>query len=691
MIYMALELAAEAGEFQAALAEAGKSLDGLAEKMSGKTSESAKSMGKTIIDAMAKAGEAINATMSKLASGGFSASNVTEALAAGLSKLAGVDLGPVVQLTNKIKEDLLSMENLSRATGVTAGTFTEIKDAMEEAGIPSDKLGEQLTTLSTNIGKVQSGSEGTKKAFEELGISTDGWRNKTPNAMAVLAELADRFHSGKLSALDLKNAQTLLGEQYQNLYVYLQRGSQGLAADMRAHKEHGQAVDESIESAKELQREEAALSEKLQLLLLPAFRFVVAVVQQVVAAFISFKGILTNVVTLVTGTARMIADSFRAVTTVLGSIAAHWRDLLRGDFSGIASDARAAFKQVADDYNGTMVSMVQTANATDKELDAFFNHQPKSESDADTKRTNIVRTGAKQREVITLQAHQSVIKSAKDTGDAVVVDWQQAMAVLGNDTKAESKVISDLLVKIPTPLPPALAKANTQSTQIMQSMSQNLANSFSTAIKGMISGTQTLSTAFEKMGQQMLQSLESALEKMLSQWMQHHIMELLVHTQTKESEVAVNQTASEQTQAISMKEHMQQIFMTAKQAATKAWDAMSGIPVVGPALGAAAAAATFAAVMAFGSVTSAAGGFYEVDRDQLAFIHKKEMVLPAGIADRLRTTVAGGGGDSGMNVNVFHNVNAIDAASFQDTIKKHGNMIGNEVARVLKKKGLSPK
>ena len=60
---------------------------------------------------------------------------------------------------------------------------------------------------------------------------------------------------------------------------------------------------------------------------------------------------------------------------------------------------------------------------------------------------------------------------------------------------------------------------------------------------------------------------------------------------------------------------------------------MSGIPAVGPALGAAAAAATFAAVMAFGSVTSAAGGFYEVDRDQLAFIHKKEMVLPAGIAD----------------------------------------------------------
>jgi len=65
------------------------------------------------------------------------------------------------------------------------------------------------------------------------------------------------------------------------------------------------------------------------------------------------------------------------------------------------------------------------------------------------------------------------------------------------------------------------------------------------------------------------------------------------------------------------------------------------------------------------------------------------MVLPAGIVDRLRSTVDSGMGGSGMSVNVYHSVNAIDAASFKDTIKQHGNIIGNEVARVLRKKGLS--
>jgi hypothetical protein len=68
------------------------------------------------------------------------------------------------------------------------------------------------------------------------------------------------------------------------------------------------------------------------------------------------------------------------------------------------------------------------------------------------------------------------------------------------------------------------------------------------------------------------------------------------------------------------------------------------------------------------------------------------MVLPAGIADRLRTAVDSGlGGGHAVSVNVYHNVNAIDAASFKDTIKQHGNIIGNEVVRVLKRKGLTPK
>lgn len=73
----------------------------------------------------------------------------------------------------------------------------------------------------------------------------------------------------------------------------------------------------------------------------------------------------------------------------------------------------------------------------------------------------------------------------------------------------------------------------------------------------------------------------------------------------------------------------------AKSAAAGAYSAMAAIPVIGPALGAAAAAVTFAAVMAFGAFEK--GGV--APEDMLAQLHPQEMVLPADIATPLRAAL----------------------------------------------------
>jgi hypothetical protein len=86
-----------------------------------------------------------------------------------------------------------------------------------------------------------------------------------------------------------------------------------------------------------------------------------------------------------------------------------------------------------------------------------------------------------------------------------------------------------------------------------------------------------------------------------------------------------------------------------------------------------------------------AGGMWEVDRERLARIHEQEMVLPAKYAAGLREMIESGNGSStsagDIHVHVNHSVNAVDAESFQGVIRRHGNIIGNEVARVLKTKG----
>lgn len=99
------------------------------------------------------------------------------------------------------------------------------------------------------------------------------------------------------------------------------------------------------------------------------------------------------------------------------------------------------------------------------------------------------------------------------------------------------------------------------------------------------------------------------------------------------------------------------IMTNAWAAMAAAWQAMVGIPYVGPVLAVAAAAAAFAGVSALaGKVASAEGG-YDIPAgvNPMTQLHEKEMVLPAKHADVIRSiadtggTVAGALG-GGMNV-----------------------------------------
>ena len=75
--------------------------------------------------------------------------------------------------------------------------------------------------------------------------------------------------------------------------------------------------------------------------------------------------------------------------------------------------------------------------------------------------------------------------------------------------------------------------------------------------------------------------------------------------------------------------------------------------------------------MAFG-LPSAAGGWGEVPQDGIAMIHKKEMVLPAPLAEKVRNMTDGGSGGG----NTYHfNISALDGNSVKDMFMKHGGAI----------------
>jgi len=156
-------------------------------------------------------------------------------------------------------------------------------------------------------------------------------------------------------------------------------------------------------------------------------------------------------------------------------------------------------------------------------------------------------------------------------------------------------------------------------------------------IQKMLHGQMSLKDGVEGAMRQMESMVEKSIINMGLQWLKYFVLQ----------------------QIEGDKAHMTQVMTNAKSAAAAAWNATVGIPFIGPVLAPIAAAASFTGVMAF-----AEGGWDRVPSDQVAMIHKNEMVLPANIANPLRESLASGGGFGGGNHLHIHAIDAAGVASF---------------------------
>ncbi len=210
-------------------------------------------------------------------------------------------------------------------------------------------------------------------------------------------------------------------------------------------------------------------------------------------------------------------------------------------------------------------------------------------------------------------------------------------------------------------------------------------SALTTAINGMIQGTQTLQRMVSKILQDILASYVNLAARSLQNWIAAEAAKLL-STQTTSAQVVAAETAAAPeaatTQALA---DIQAISGSAAQGAAAAYAAMAGIPVVGPEMGAEAAAQTYAAIMAFAGMVPAAAGGWDVPADSLAYLHKQEMVLPASLAQGVRGLVAGGGRETGATGGDVHfHVSAMDGNSVKSFFKNNRNHVAEAVKSAMR-------
>lgn len=171
-------------------------------------------------------------------------------------------------------------------------------------------------------------------------------------------------------------------------------------------------------------------------------------------------------------------------------------------------------------------------------------------------------------------------------------------------------------------------QATLQRTQIERTAINATASLWGQNVAKLLTLQQGFATTVQSLYTGMVSIISNALASVIEKWIEQQISAFLF----KRTAQAADGLAS--------------VTSNAAVAGAAAFASTAAIPIIGPELAPAAAAAAFAGAMTFAPLASAAGGFWQVPSDQLAQIHTDEMVLPSWAAGPLRSIIGGGAANS---------------------------------------------
>jgi hypothetical protein len=195
----------------------------------------------------------------------------------------------------------------------------------------------------------------------------------------------------------------------------------------------------------------------------------------------------------------------------------------------------------------------------------------------------------------------------------------------------------------------------------------------------LIAGNKNISRDFVQMGVGLVQKLAGNFEEVIANHIRMWIKMQATHLAATQAGVAIDAQGAAESDSIGLLSALKQINHAAAVAAGKAWSAMADIPVVGPELGAIAAAATYAGVMALAAFDKGGvvGGTGSMEIPILA--KPGERVLTPSQTNNFETMVNGGGAPRGGNTNsiranVTQNFHGGKASSANETRKTIQNL-----------------
>ena len=266
---------------------------------------------------------------------------------------------------------------------------------------------------------------------------------------------------------------------------------------------------------------------------------------------------------------------------------------------------------------------------------------------------------------ITQQEEISVIAKAKQAEIATELAYEREILSLWHKDEKEKEAILARISNLTKQAQLVETKSVTDGIKAQEQQYrqffQQIGSALSSNVQDMLKGTETIAQGFQKM----YQSLIGGLIDYVAQ-----------KAEKKAEEWAIEQLFGKKKAAANVGQATSNVGVAASEAlASVEWP-----------FNIAAAAETEGVGASFeaqAGVAFWAAGTNYVPMDGLAYLHKGEQIIPAS-----QQGPAYNGSVGGITVVVNHSVSAVDAASFQGHIRRHSNMIANEVTRALKRKGV---
>jgi hypothetical protein len=369
-------------------------------------------------------------------------------------------------------------------------------------------------------------------------------------------------------------------------------------------------------------------------------------------------------------------------------------DLSQGSLAGyqFVEEAKGPAPQTqSQDMSGIELAQVQSTSAA--EMETYRAAAEEKIRLAQASFAELEKTTAFEVSMGQMTAQQRVAALTAAAARETSIRQQQSAIIEMYDQGNLKKYLEDL-AKEETAAQQSAAKILQIDQQLAQKQQQQFAGMFqamtgpfNSFVDHWLTSGQRMGQAFAKMGDEIAMNFINAEIRMLEKHLQTELQKRFITQTTNTMNVASTTAAAATTSGLETMSALQSLNKSAATAAGKAWSAMADIPVVGPVLGAVAAAATYAGVMALaafehGGIVDGGGGMAVP-----ILAHAGERVLSQSQTTNFEKMVNQSSSSESKTENHFHdhsNWSGIDGASVEGMYRNHAQAGRRQMVRQLR-------